>query len=115
MTQKSPWISLSGQRRLVAISHRNTWAPAAQRDYFAGSNSGVGDGRGGFGILVRQGVCDVGDVVEKFTGDPPGARGTSRIGSSSSERGPTRRPTHEFSCGVATSRRWSRRSATGPE
>jgi hypothetical protein len=29
-------------------------APAARRDYFAGSNSGV-----------------VGDVVEKFTGDPP--------------------------------------------
>jgi hypothetical protein len=47
-------------------------APAARRDYFAGSNSGVGTGgRGGIvdaaRILVRQDVCDVGDVVEKFT------------------------------------------------
>jgi hypothetical protein len=27
-------------------SHRNAWAPAAWRDYFAGSNFGVGDCRG---------------------------------------------------------------------
>ena len=40
-------------------------ATAARRDYFAGSNSGV----------VGQDVRDVGDVIEKFTGDPPGCRG----------------------------------------
>jgi hypothetical protein len=36
-------------------------ATAARRDYFAGSNSGV----------VGQDVCEVGDVVEKFTAAPP--------------------------------------------
>jgi len=40
-------------------------ATAARRDYFAGSNSGV----------VGQDVRDVGDLVEKFAGDPPECRG----------------------------------------
>ena len=40
-------------------------APAARRDYFASSNSGV----------VGQDARDVGDVVEKFKGDPPGVPG----------------------------------------
>jgi hypothetical protein len=48
-------------------------------------------------ILVRQDVRDVGDLVEKFTGTPPGCReGTSRSGTSSSEWGPPLdRPTSE--------------------
>jgi hypothetical protein len=65
-------------------------APAARRDYFAGSNSGVGDGRGEGGIvdaariLVRQDVRDVGYVVEKFTA--PRVLGvTSRSGASLSD------------------------------
>jgi hypothetical protein len=60
-------------------------APAARRDYFAGSNSGV----------VGQDVRDIGDVVEKFT--PPRVPGvTSRSGASSSEWGPPlHRPTSE--------------------
>ena len=40
-------------------------ATAAAARLFAGSNSGV----------VGQDVRDVGDAVEKFTGDPPGAEG----------------------------------------
>ena len=56
-------------------------ALAARHDYFAGSSSGVCDGRswvGGrrgivdaAGILVGQNVRDVGGAVEKFT--VPGA------------------------------------------
>jgi hypothetical protein len=53
-------------------------APAARRDYFAGSNSGV----------VGQDVCAVGDVVEKFTAAPGCRRVTSLTGASSSEWGP---------------------------
>jgi hypothetical protein len=48
-------------------------APEARRDYFA---------------VVR----DVGDAVEKFTGDPRGDRVTSRCGASKSAWGPKRSP-----------------------
>ena len=52
---------MSTSMRMEAISFSEQ-ATAARRAYFAGSNSGV----------VRQDVHDVGDAVEKFTGDPPG-------------------------------------------
>jgi hypothetical protein len=48
---------------IAAAGLTSEQATAARRDYFAGSNSGV----------VGQDVRDVDDVVEKFTGDPPGA------------------------------------------
>ena len=60
--------TMSTSMGMEAISFSEQ-ATAAQRDYFAGSNSGV-VGR------------DVGDVVEKFAGAPPGA---SRSEASSSE------------------------------
>ena len=49
-----------GTSKGVEATSFSEQAPAARRDYFAGSNSGV----------VGQDDRDVGDVVEKFKGDP---------------------------------------------
>jgi hypothetical protein len=53
-------------------------APAARRDYFAGSNSG----------LWARMFAMSGDVVEKFTATPGGAAGTSRPEHRSRSGGP---------------------------
>jgi hypothetical protein len=92
-----------GRSKGVEATSFSEQAPARGAIISPRSDSGVGDGSGGFGarrgivdapgILVGQDVRDVGDVVEKFTGRPPPPPPrepgvTSRSGASSSEWGP---------------------------
>ena len=79
----APWARQGSGLEATSFSEQ---APAARRDYFAGSNSDVCDGGAGWGksgivdaagILVGQDVCDVGDVSRSSRATPGGGAGGS--------------------------------------